>query len=101
MGKYKVHGKDDGKKTTYRNEETGAMLQFSSPTWVLVSDKGGSKTQYSSSDNANRNVPWGEKDENNGKSYEMNGKSWRRDKGEQHDSELVFKGMDASAFYIT
>ena len=56
----------------------------------MIDDDG--KTQYSSSENTERDVPWNEQ-------YTMDGKEWTLDvapEGKKHDSPLAFEGMDAS-----
>ena len=89
MGEYAARSNENG-KTEYHNE-TGATLHFNShqTRWILGFDDEGSKTLYSTSDNAGRTVPWD-------KRYKMNGKSWRLDAGKHHGSTLDFEGMHAS-----
>ena len=96
VGQYEAHGKMNG-KMKYRNIATGATMQFDSKQkrWILVLDDKGSKTQYSSLDNANRNVPWSKSVAGR---FKMSGKSWQLDEGEYHSSPLEFDGMHAPAF---
>ena len=92
QGEYTVDGNRNGKKQ-YNNCDTGAWLYFKSDVnrWTLVLDD--AETQYSSSDNANRDMPWSE-------AAKMDGSSWRRDAGEEQDDPLhvEFKGMHTSSF---
>ena len=55
---------------------------------------GGKKTQYSSSNNSNRDAPWNEHDE-------MDGQQWKLDEGALKDYQLVFKGTDTPFVYRT
>jgi hypothetical protein len=95
VGQYEECGKENG-KTKYRQNITGATLQFDlkQNRWILVVDDKGSKTQYSSSKNVGNDVPWSKK-------AKMNGKDWRLDKGERHNSPLNFAGMYASGLSIS
>ena len=59
MGKYEVQRKDTHGKTVYCNAATGATLHFVSGgvnRWTLLHRE--SRTQYSSSVNADKDVPW-------------------------------------------
>ena len=94
VGQYQAHGKENG-KTKYRNEDTGAALHFDSrrKRWILVVYVDGivDGSMYSSSVNANRDVPW---NWTNGRLH-MSGKSWEVDEGEGHSTPLKFAGTHA------
>ena len=97
-----MHGTEDG-KTKYRNQATGATLQYDSggKRWVLGLDNTfGFEIHYSSLANAYRDVPWNE-------DFEMSGTSWQFDEGhlvyvydDSASNKLGFKGMQASTFYV-
>ena len=95
-GQYEEVHDTKNAKTAYRNEASGAMLQFDSDRsrWILVFDdnKGQehSRHVYWSTENADRDVPWSA-------SGEMSGTSWQVDIGTALDSDFKFKGMHASA----
>ena len=75
-----------------RKAATGASLQFNlrQNRWIVVLYDKSNKTQYSSSDNADREVPWNE-------SREMNGSSWQVNGGGR-GTTLEFEGTRAPRF---
>ena len=86
IGTYEACGEENGKEKYCKlNEDPGATLHFDlgatqhfdsdQNRWTLDFEDKGRKMQYSSSDNADRNVPWGE-------TIEMSGTSWRQDADE-------------------